>query len=292
VINFPPDLLTSATYVALFIAVLSLWLTRTRWIAVLIAAVVLGYASGVLTGVAVVWIGLLAALCVAYRRSKHAPHTWLTRTILAVSVLGIIALTVLLGMHALPGFNNYRVAQGVVLTPGAAPYTLYLNFDKTGAGVLLLGIVYQGLLRSAKDWRLASKRAAPLIVINIAVLILLALPLGYLTFDPKWSALFWIWAPVNLLFTCVAEEAFFRGFIQREIANALPRFPWLAVGVSALLFGLAHFAGGWMYVLLATVAGAGYAIIFHRTQRVEMSILAHFALNATHFLLFTYPNSV
>jgi membrane protease YdiL (CAAX protease family) len=41
--------------------------------------------------------------------------------------------------------------------------------------------------------------------------------------------------------------------------------------------------------MLATLAGAGYAIAFQRTGRVEAGILTHFAVNAAHFLLFTYP---
>ena len=48
-------------------------------------------------------------------------------------------------------------------------------------------------------------------------------------------------------------------------------------------------AGGWQYATLAIVAGAGYGTVFYRSQSVEGSILAHFALNAVHFLLFTYP---
>lgn len=40
---------------------------------------------------------------------------------------------------------------------------------------------------------------------------------------------------------------------------------------------------------IALLAGAGYAIVFDRTRRIEMAMLAHFALNAAHFLLFTYP---
>jgi membrane protease YdiL (CAAX protease family) len=163
---------------------------------------------------------------VVYHRGKRAPRTWLIRAAVTASVLGIIVITVLLGMHALPGFNNYRVAQDVVLTPGAAPYSLYLNFDKTVAGILLLGIVYRALMRKGNDWALALQRAAPLLVLNIVVLVLLALPLGYLTFDPKTHSLFWIWAPVNLFFTCVTEEAFFRGFIQRELASAVARSAW------------------------------------------------------------------
>jgi uncharacterized protein len=111
-------------------------------------------------------------------------------------------------------------------------------------------------------------------------------------FQPRWTSLFWVWAPVNLLLTCLTEEAFFRGFIQRELRVALGNrqsAPVIAVITSAALFGVAHIAGGWRYVLLSTVAGLGYALIYERTQRVEFSIAAHFVLNATHFLLFTYP---
>jgi membrane protease YdiL (CAAX protease family) len=42
-------------------------------------------------------------------------------------------------------------------------------------------------------------------------------------------------------------------------------------------------------VLLATIAGTGYGLAYQRSGRVEMAILTHFAVNATHFLLFTYP---
>lgn len=57
----------------------------------------------------------------------------------------------------------------------------------------------------------------------------------------------------------------------------------------AALFGLAHWTGGWSYVLLAALAGLGYALAFRASGRIEMAILAHFGLNAMHFLLLTYP---
>jgi membrane protease YdiL (CAAX protease family) len=90
----------------------------------------------------------------------------------------------------------------------------------------------------------------------------------------------------------MSEEAFFRAFLQRQLTNALSRLKFgaiIGIGVSAALFGLAHFAGGWRYVGLATVAGVGYGYVFHRTQRVEMSMLGHFSVNACQFLFFSYP---
>jgi membrane protease YdiL (CAAX protease family) len=97
---------------------------------------------------------------------------------------------------------------------------------------------------------------------------------------------------VNLFFTVVAEEAFFRGFLQARLASALGGVrhgQWIAVAGSALLFGAAHLAGGPLYAALAFIAGIGYAVAYQRTQRVEAAIVVHIALNAVHFIAFTYP---
>lgn len=283
-----PDGLTLATYGLLLVSVLSLWIHRTAWVVALLVAIVLGYASGVLSGLAALFIALFAALCIAHGRLKRAPRSVGTRMGQAATAVGIVFLAIALGMHAVPGFNNFRVAHNIVLSPGAAPYTLYLNFDKTIAGLLLLGLLYPPLIRHGTDWARAAQRAMPIVLLNIGLLIIVSLVLNYLRVDPKWPQFFWIWAPVNLFFTCLAEEAFFRGFIQRELQNIFSSC-FVPVTVSGVLFGLAHFAGGWTYVALATLAGLGYAWIYQRTQRIEMSILAHFLLNATHFLLLTYP---
>lgn len=49
-------------------------------------------------------------------------------------------------------------------------------------------------------------------------------------------------------------------------------------------------AGGPTYVVLSTVAGVGYGRAYlHAGNRIEASLLAHFTLNAVHFLGFTYP---
>lgn len=286
--------LVIASSAALLSSVLALWAGRFAWIAALVATVVLGYAAGILYGPALSWIALLAAVAWLYRRWRPPLAPAASHALRVVLALGIVLLALLLAAHALPGFRNPILAQELRFSPGAAPYAQYLNFDKTFAGLLILGIVYQGLLRHWNEWREALRRATPVLVANIAVVVVLALAMGYVRFDAKWTAYFWPWAAVNLLCTCLSEEALFRGFIQRELAVALRgRYHGdaLAVLVSAVLFGLAHMAGGWSYVFLSTVAGLGYAVVFRVTGRIEMSILAHFLLNATHFLLLTYPRA-
>lgn len=282
----------AATYGALCLSIVGLWFGRRAWVAALALAVILGYVAHVLSGPAVVWIVAFAAVCVGYDRAKARAAGWSRAALVTLAVLGILVLGLLLGMHALPGFHNYLALDKVVLSPGAEPYTLYLNFDKTLVGICILGLCYRGLLSSASQWAQRLRRGVPGMALNVLIVAAGALGIGYLTWQPKWTSLFWIWAPVNLFFTCLSEEAFFRGFIQRELTLALQGSrigTVLAIVVSATLFGLAHFAGGVSYVVLAMAAGLGYAIIFHITRSIEMSMLAHFALNTTHFLLFTYP---
>ena len=99
-----------------------------------------------------------------------------------------------------------------------------------------------------------------------------------------------MWA--NLLFTCTAEEALFRGLLQHQLTKHFINISagkWIAVTVAALLFGLAHIGGGWLYVAIATVAGFGYGMVYQLTGRIEASIICHFGLNLTHILFFTYP---
>ena len=97
----------------------------------------------------------------------------------------------------------------------------------------------------------------------------------------------------NLFFTCVAEEAFFRPDPGTADA-ASPTAQAASLDVDrdrrlAALFGLAHAGGGVMWMLVATLAGFGYAAVYARTRTIEGAILVHFAVNAVHFLFFTYP---
>jgi membrane protease YdiL (CAAX protease family) len=283
------ELLPTATLVAiagLFATVLSLWI-RPWWVllAVLMVTEVAGFVSGILSGPAGIWILGLAMAVWSFRRTAAG---W--QRVLAF--VGVAVMAGLLAVHAMSGFQNPVVLRGVVLSSGAMPYTQYVNFDKTLAGVLVLALGWFAPLRTTRDWTAMLQRAAPIAAVTIVIVMAASLSLGFVRFDPHWTPLLWVWAPINLLLTCVSEEALFRGFLQRELGVALQgraHAATTAVAVSALAFGLAHAGGGWRYVLLATLAGTGYALAYQRTGRVEASILAHFAVNATHFLLFTYP---
>jgi membrane protease YdiL (CAAX protease family) len=225
---------------------------------------------------------------------RGEPHGWWRVRRIATSV-AVIALALALMAHAVPGFSNLLIVRNAIVSPGAVPYTLYLNFDKALIGLALLAFG-PPLVASRGEWAVLFTSLVPRLLVVIAVVMVCALWLGHVRLDLKWPAILPVWAWANLLFTCVAEEALFRGVIQRQLQGEAASVEGAARGralaglaLASLLFGIAHYAGGTRSVVLATIAGTGYGWVFWRTGRIEGSILTHFAVNATHLLCFTYP---
>ncbi len=254
------------------------------WIPLFALAVGTGLAAGILRPVALVPLVVLVLAAWAARKAPQPP----------VRALGLIAAGVLalaLALHILPGFDNPVVVREVRISADAAPYTLYLNFDKGAAGLVLLALLAPRASTAAQG--LESIRVGVLAgLVTAAIALLLAVVAGLVRFDPKLAAFIGTFLLANLLFTCVAEEAFFRGLLQERLhrwAAGRQLGLWMPVTASALLFGLAHAAGGLTYAVVAAAAGVGYALAYAATRRIEAAILTHFALNAVHFVAFTYP---
>jgi len=285
---------TYLTFGLLLAAVLGLWVNRTFWMAALAAAVLSGIFTGALHWLAAVWIGILAALALLYTRvrdNQGLPDKQVWQT-LAGLVFGVYAVAMSLAL--LPGFHRVVLVEPQVLSPGATPYGISVGFPKVAAGILILGLINPLLVRSWSELGRVLARALPIYIATAVVGMVVVIAMGYSRFDPKWSALFLWFIPVNLFFTCLSEEGFFRGFVQHELSR-IGSNRALASGVAlmaaAILFGLAHLAGGVQFMLAATVAGLGYGWAFLRTGRIEAAMAVHFGVNATHFLLFTYPRS-
>jgi hypothetical protein len=130
-------------------------------------------------------------------------------------VAGVLALA--LAMHKLPGFNNPLLLDRVVLSDGAAPFTLYANFDKGAVGLVLLALLCRRVHRGRAARVL--RRTAPVLALTVAATLGIALALGGRPRRQTAAACAAVHR-VNLLFTVVAEEAFFRGFLQARLAGA------------------------------------------------------------------------
>ncbi len=251
--------------------------------------IALSLAAAVAAGI-VAWAGL-AVLALFAGACLSAVRPQLPAAVRTVAWGVVLILGVALAIHAIPWIRNVLVLDAVAVSAAAADYTLYWNYDKGFAGVVLYAACVQPQAGTA--WVRATAATAAIALLTLVAVGAAATAAGFVAWDPKWPAILGVWVPANLFLTCVAEEAFFRGLLQRHLGRALRgrmRAPApAAVLVAAAAFGVAHFAGGITYVLLATLAGVGYGAACHLTGRVEAGILVHFALNLAHLLLFTYP---
>lgn len=282
---------TQLTYGILSLATISLWLPQTTpfnrrlWLILLFIAAVSGLYFKILQPIALLWLVLFGTSAWALTRRD------LSLAARSLSLLTVLALSTGLLMHYLPGFSNPKVISKWRFSRDALPYTKYLNFDSALIGLFILGFGHQRL-SGAAQWRRMLKSMAPVALLTMATIMCLSLALGYVRWQPKWTSLFWLWAGGNLIYTCVIEEAFFRGFIQKRLMQGFAKTAYgdaRAISIAAVLFGLRHYAGGIEYVGLAIVAGIGYGWVYRRTRHIEASILTHFGLNTLHLLLFSYP---
>jgi membrane protease YdiL (CAAX protease family) len=292
------DALTILPFALLLAAVLGLWLNRAVWIGALLAAVVAGYFTGALRGLAALWMLIAAALAWFYtwtRRHADAAHGAKSapRALQLFAGLVFFVYALAMALPLLPGFVRIELVAPRVLSAGAEPYGIGVGFPKVVAGILILGLInpVRSFAVPRPGLGAALAKALPIWIITTLLVMVLTLCMGYTAFAPKWDTLFLLWAPINLFFTCLAEEAFFRGYLQRELANSSRAsiMPGVALVIAALIFGLLHFKGGPTYVAAGAFAGLGYGWAYLRTGRIEAAMAVHFALNATHFLLFAYP---
>ncbi|WP_429091952.1 CPBP family intramembrane glutamic endopeptidase [Aeromonas rivipollensis] len=219
----------------------------------------------------------LAGLLLAWRTpGLHQPWRGVALTLV---LLWAMALT----LHLVPGFDNLKVLDRVQAGPASVPFTLYLNLDKP---LIFFGLLlaWPALLGPGGTMRW---RPLALLTLPLAALLITAWQLGALKPEvglPHW---WWLFAFNNLVFTCVAEEALFRGLIQQGMASRSK--PWIGLLVASLLFGAAHLAGGPLLVMFAALAGACYGLAFELSGRLSVAILLHFLFNFAHLALFTYP---
>ena len=262
----------------------------------------LAFAAGVLTPAGGLALTLFALLCIAARRARGTARTVVAHVALVVACAALF-------VHVVPGFHN-PLLLSVTTSPDAVPYIKFLNFDKAMAALLLLGIYMPERVRAKRltttpvvvapagadheaVWRAFAWRFAAMVVVVGAA----TLAAGYARWDPKlpswWPA--WLWSMV--FFTALPEEVLFRGWLQTGIASRLRdsrlggsgRAEATAIIGAGALFGLAHAAGGPVYVVLATAAGIGYGWIYASTRSLVCAVAAHAGLNTMHLLFFTYP---
>ena len=281
----------AVTYGFLAASLVSLWLPPVRlgksvslplWTLLFAAACISGMLTGLVTPVAVLVLLGFTGLCYAGQQCQPGAFK-----VLLMVAAGVVTLA--LSLHRFGGFTNPALVTNMILGAQSPPFTHRLNFDTSAAGLILFAF-FCTPARSAEQWREVA-RQYPVILGTALVVLLLGVAGGFIGIDVKFTDYTLVFIACNLLFTCITEEAFFRGFMQARLAAAMQR-PYAALAISALLFGVAHARGGPALIVLAAIAGLGYGYAFLRSGRIEAAILAHITLNGLHFIAFTYPRAL
>lgn len=204
----------------------------------------------------------------------------------ALVLHGILILwCVAMAAHFAPGFENPKVLDALQSGPASSAFTMHLNFDKPMVIFALL-LVFPPLLGRGGpvQWRALAAGFALL-----PALFALALAAGAIAPEPGLPEWWLIFALSNLFLTCIAEEAFFRGYLQQLIGQRLGAPAGLAA--ASLLFGLVHLPGGALFAGFAALLGFGCGLGFWAAGRLWVPVLMHFAFNLAHLALFTYPGA-
>lgn len=260
--------------ILLAITLLLFWLPVSKkviYVATGLAAAYGAYA-GILEPFALLSLLILFIASTLYFTNKH--HLFLG--------ISLAILCWVLSKNWIPGFLYWKAASNVKLAPDSIPFSIFFTYDKAFVGIALLLTMGQlKFFRIFKDL----KKNWPIFLLCLLTLEMSALGFSYIHFDPKLSSITPLWLFHNLFFICIPEEAFFRGFIQKELNEK----PLLALAASSLLFGVFHAHWGPVMVIYSTIAGLFYGWVWMKTERLEASIALHLLVNATHFFLFSYP---
>ena len=284
IVNFP---LKMFSFFAFFVGTLSLWVKKTAliWGSFFTLSLALAYQSGLIEVTALVPIVVLGFLQWMLKYNLRGVSRFVIVTAAVLVSLG-------LWMHKFPGFHNWKVMEDT-LSPGAISYRLWMNYDKPWVGIFPLAFLLP-LVSSWQEFRKVIKMSFPWVALSVIIMFSLGFFTGIIKYDPKLPDMTAAFMIVNFFLVAIPEEAFMRGFVQRELCDFLGKgVLWQVLGIVAtsVLFTALHVF--WIsdprFLTLVFVAGLVFGGIYQYTKAIESSILAHFLFNACHFLFFTYP---
>lgn len=176
----------------------------------------------------------------------------------------------------------------------AAHYQLSVDFAKGIAGFLLLYLLWTK--RRFNEFVASSWVSASLLLLAPLVIISVAIPVLGLQWQPKLLKPILLFAAVNLLITCVAEEVFMRFLFQQNLRNAIASFtahralqeiiPLLLV---TFVFVVIHSGISGVAVWVYALAGFLYGLSYTLSKNILYPIAIHFLVNQIHFSFLTYP---
>lgn len=275
------------TYGLLLFSVASIWALKVRKITYTTSAltVLCAYIGGSINSEALLVIITYFMACLLFFRAPIS--NWAK----AVLWLIIFCLSTFMMQGMFFGFKDWKILVDETTSATAAPYTLSLDMAAafTGLGLLLFGFKN---IRTKKTFFESLAKSAPTMVVCLMVLMISALTVGIVEFEPKVPNFLLTWMLINLFVFSVSQEMVFRYFLLGSLLNIMEGFKFS--GIIAMVVSSAIYLTYLMpltlgYAISAFIASMFFSYVFVKTRKVEMSIILHFMVNLMHILLFTYP---
>lgn len=208
--------------------------------------------------------------------------------------LGAFALACLI----LIAVNLTLIRVGADLSAGATPRALDIGMILVFNAALAAGCIGWARVSAPPDWRDAlglihapvDSRVLGMMVLalvaGIAWVEVLAAIVGRAQFQSATSVLVFEGGPLLRFFTAlavvvaapVAEEMFFRGFLQGRLRQGFG--PVLAIGLTTIAFSLVHYSGNLLHPLGVAVMSIGCGVLRERTGSLWPAILLHAVNNS------------
>jgi membrane protease YdiL (CAAX protease family) len=280
--------ISTLCFFAFAMSFISLWIRKNVWMwgSFLFIAYILAFKAKIATEISLIPV-LILLFCHYFLKTDPSKSA---RFLLFCIAMGI---SLALSFHFLPGFHNWKIVSNLCISLGAYPYSLWFNFDKPFIGLFVLAFSIP-LISSKSELLRVLKVSIPMSIVGILVIMAISLYFDLVKWDPKISLIIFIWLIENLIFVSIPEEAFFRGFIQRELYLWFAKTPasgLSSIFITSIFFTLLHliWVANLSFLCLVFIASVIYGTIYQVTQSIEASILCHFGLNVIHFIFFTYP---
>lgn len=237
-------------------------------------------------------IPVFALFLLVYTRQLYAGRSSLS----VIIWLLIIAVGLFLAIYRPHEFSYPLIFHAAELHEGGKPFTLHINSAKALAGYLvLLFLINQPdvpgkTVCKSRLQQFAVALAFAFLILTVAWFVL------DLHIYPKSITYVLAFGIINLLVTCVSEEAFmrlvFQAQLERFIANFTNKtaiYQGISLFTTTLLFVATHAVASIELLIVFTLAGFLYGLVYTLTKNVFASIATHFTVNIVHFSFLTYP---
>lgn len=284
--NVASNLWLLAVYGLTIFSLIGVWLIEKKYVWRIAAILALSIALAVdhVSPIALIPLLLLLLATNKLQYDRNGPRQGIWR-------LSVVILPLVIALGFSGAFSTWTLLGDIQLGRSSSSYAINLNMSKPLIALTLLTTVVP-TINYRTDISQMLKKTLPILVIGVPAVAAFSSAVGYTRFDFKLQVIIFVWGIINLFVTCIAEEVYFRGVILKELLSSCVSFKngkYFALALSSIIYGLVHFSGGLLFILVATVAGLLYGAAYIKTGKVESSILCHFGVNVFHFIFLTYP---